>query len=480
MFIILTVIFMLVFILLNPKQETFATDDVLIVGAGAAGLYTAYKLKQAGITSYVYEATDRIGGRDFDVKLSSVVLPEGAMRILPYHKYVLEIAKELDIEIIPFNEKDLGMYARGSFQSQFNLRKNEQGLSAQELERLVMDGVENHPENAWIGKDIAYEDKIKLYKYNGVQLYEYNWVELCTQFLSSEAIDYIKIRNGYWSEYILNNAANMFLVLRQDRTIFNVPKGGSGMSQPKGGMMTIPLKLAERYKQMGGRVALNHKLVRVIKNKGRYIAEFENGQKVSTDRLVLTMGPSELKRIQFVDINTSKIDHILNSLEVYDAVKGFLEYNKKWWKYDYGRIVTDLPIQQVLFWNSSPPVLLFYCDGNHAKQIGNSIETSNEPKRKEDDTYTQRLSNQTVRYVTTQLSEMFDGVTPPSNTTAKYWRDAWSIWKPGYKYWESIEYAKEPADKIHIAGVNYSIEQGWMNGAFNSAEAVIHSIIRGI
>ena len=37
--------------------------DVIIVGAGAAGLMAAKKLAEAGLTVQIIEARDRIGGR---------------------------------------------------------------------------------------------------------------------------------------------------------------------------------------------------------------------------------------------------------------------------------------------------------------------------------------------------------------------------------------------------------------------------------
>src|SRR4029450_415416 len=36
---------------------------VVVVGAGLAGLTAAYRLKQAGVTAEVHEASDRLGGR---------------------------------------------------------------------------------------------------------------------------------------------------------------------------------------------------------------------------------------------------------------------------------------------------------------------------------------------------------------------------------------------------------------------------------
>src|SRR5947207_350901 len=43
----------------NKKTQ----PSIAIIGAGIAGLHAAYILKQAGYTSYVYEASGRVGGR---------------------------------------------------------------------------------------------------------------------------------------------------------------------------------------------------------------------------------------------------------------------------------------------------------------------------------------------------------------------------------------------------------------------------------
>ncbi|KAI9256492.1 hypothetical protein BDA99DRAFT_561940 [Phascolomyces articulosus] len=100
-------------------QKIYAVDDdskkkkkIGIIGAGAAGLFSAYLLEQAGFTNYeILEASDRVGGRIQTVYFddSAVHYQElGAMRI-PYtskHKnkilplkdqaVVFQLAKELD------------------------------------------------------------------------------------------------------------------------------------------------------------------------------------------------------------------------------------------------------------------------------------------------------------------------------------------------------------------------------------------------
>ncbi|WP_269320926.1 NAD(P)-binding protein [Bacillus sp. UNC438CL73TsuS30] len=48
---------------LNVYKEKHDHPRIVIVGAGLAGLTCAYRLKQAGIPSTIYEATNRVGGR---------------------------------------------------------------------------------------------------------------------------------------------------------------------------------------------------------------------------------------------------------------------------------------------------------------------------------------------------------------------------------------------------------------------------------
>ena len=52
-------------------------SDVIIVGAGVAGLAAAYELKRAGLTVKILEQTDRFGGRIFSYQLSPGLYGEG-------------------------------------------------------------------------------------------------------------------------------------------------------------------------------------------------------------------------------------------------------------------------------------------------------------------------------------------------------------------------------------------------------------------
>ena len=51
-------------------NETPATADVIVVGAGLAGLNAARKLVQQGLTVRVLEARDEVGGRTKTVQIN--------------------------------------------------------------------------------------------------------------------------------------------------------------------------------------------------------------------------------------------------------------------------------------------------------------------------------------------------------------------------------------------------------------------------
>ena len=73
--------------------------DVAIIGAGIAGSYSAWRLRNQGHKITVYEYSDRIGGRCHTVKfphIPDVNIELGAMRFKPNCKFALT----LDIEVL--------------------------------------------------------------------------------------------------------------------------------------------------------------------------------------------------------------------------------------------------------------------------------------------------------------------------------------------------------------------------------------------
>ncbi len=77
---------------------TEITRDVVIVGAGAAGLTAANELKKAGLSVAVLEARDRVGGRVWTDVVDGAMLEIGGQWISPDQTALIETAADLGLE----------------------------------------------------------------------------------------------------------------------------------------------------------------------------------------------------------------------------------------------------------------------------------------------------------------------------------------------------------------------------------------------
>ena len=89
-----------------------AIYDVVVVGAGPAGLGVAYGLRDLDLNIHVLEADDEVGGRTRSVQLAGAAVNTGAMFI--YRGTRAEtLARELAQETLPFLPRTYGVHIDG-------------------------------------------------------------------------------------------------------------------------------------------------------------------------------------------------------------------------------------------------------------------------------------------------------------------------------------------------------------------------------
>ena len=71
--------------------------NVIVVGAGLAGLAAADRLRRAGAEVQVFEARDRVGGRVWSVPFGDATIERGAEFILPDNSEVRLTAERLGL-----------------------------------------------------------------------------------------------------------------------------------------------------------------------------------------------------------------------------------------------------------------------------------------------------------------------------------------------------------------------------------------------
>ncbi|MBU6379430.1 MAG: FAD-dependent oxidoreductase [Gammaproteobacteria bacterium] len=86
-----------------------ATSDVLVLGAGIAGLRTAQLLRAEGARVTVLEASGRAGGRLRTIQIDGMPFDLGASEVGSSYGRVLDAARQAGVEVVPAPRRDLGI-----------------------------------------------------------------------------------------------------------------------------------------------------------------------------------------------------------------------------------------------------------------------------------------------------------------------------------------------------------------------------------
>ena len=99
----------------RPSTGSVRRADVVIVGAGFAGLTAARRLRQAGRSVIVMEARDRVGGRVWNHDLGGGHISErGGTFVGPTQDRMLALIKELGMSTFPTFDDGNDVYVAGS------------------------------------------------------------------------------------------------------------------------------------------------------------------------------------------------------------------------------------------------------------------------------------------------------------------------------------------------------------------------------
>ena len=97
----------------SPTTSSAELYDVIVIGAGLAGLTVATKTKESGASLIVLEARDRVGGRNFDLTIApGTVLEMGGEWTGPGQTQVQALAKELGIGLFEAYSAGNNLYYR--------------------------------------------------------------------------------------------------------------------------------------------------------------------------------------------------------------------------------------------------------------------------------------------------------------------------------------------------------------------------------
>lgn len=101
---------------MSTNTHTARTVDVVIVGAGLAGLTAADQLTQQGHDVLVLEGRDRVGGRILTTEIAGVPVDAGATWVAPDHTAMHELIERLGASTVPQFHDGKGVLSYGGRQ----------------------------------------------------------------------------------------------------------------------------------------------------------------------------------------------------------------------------------------------------------------------------------------------------------------------------------------------------------------------------
>jgi monoamine oxidase len=481
--------------------------------------------KGRGLRVGLFEASDRIGGRLRSVTMPGVPVRQielGGMRFLNTQRRVSGLVNYLELKYQPFPVSDPRKtniyYLRGR-------RFRDTDWENESLVPYTLDTRERGKSPADLLKEVA-EQYAEQHKDKLDQLFNRGFWNLLFQEekLSNEAYNLIRDAGGYYTLINNWNAAHAVDMLLKDFA------PNAQYLALIDGYDKLPNLLAERFKKHGGAILPRHRLCRLDRDQlaGEQMIRlvFDTGTPERFDlrriserttyharHVILAMPRRSIELLHPESFLFESEQFLADLVQVLaqPAFKVFTAYNKPWWEEKVvgeGRSITDLPIRQCYYWhtakktadgeNSNSVLMASYNDGPavefwsglartpkytpRAKVRKEAEAASGVPLPEIDEKL--RAPEGMVHEIQRQLIELHglsrQAVPDPYEAVFQDWTGdpyggGWHFWKIHARAGEIMPRVQHPVDgaNLYICGEAWSTEQGWVEGALETADQVL-------
>lgn len=439
--------------------------DVVVVGAGFAGLTAARRLAERGMVVAVLEARNRVGGRTHTVEVGGVPLDLGGMWVGPGQAHLYALARELGVKTTAqatVGENviilDGQPYRGGRGAALTGEMLAQLGAATAAFESLAG---EASPEAPWETPGAEMLDSVTLA----------SWLDERLPNRHARLFFETTINSVF-----ATGSANMSVL---GAAVYVAAGGGwarltgtqNGAQQDRfvGGVEQMARMLAER---LGGAVRLDFPVSHIETGTG--VAVSGAAGTVAGRRVIVAVAPTLAGRIAFDPPLPAQRDQLVQRLPAGSVIKFHMVYDHPWWRSEglSGQILAPGAPIGVTF-DTSPPgagVVTGFFEGRHAVDAG-------------------KLSQDERRAVVTELLALAWG--DRARTATAYVDLDWSAepwtrgcygahFPPGVltTYGPAL---REPCGLIHWAGTETATRSmGYIDGAIRSGERAAAEVLAAL
>jgi monoamine oxidase len=453
-----------------PPARAAGTPRIVIVGAGLAGLSCAYRLRQAGYSAQVHEASDRIGGRCWSIRgvfADGQIGEHGGELIDQGHTAIRQLSQQLGLKLdnllsAELNGTDPFYYFDGQPYSYAE--------ATDDLKQIWQQ----------IHSDVSAASYPTLYNLSterGRELDNMSIAEYIESYvpggLSSKLGQLLDIAYNieYGAETSVQSSLNMlYLLAYSGQGQLRIFGPSNEKYHVVGGNDQITTRLASA---LSGQITPGSELVAIRRNKdGTWGLSFRQGlstRNVTADRVVLALPFSILR--SSVDISKAGFSRrkltAIRDMGMGTNSKLHVQFTRRHWETlgCNGETFADTGYQNT--WEvtraqrGTSGILVDYTGGN----IGASFGTGTPASR------AQEFLDQ-IKPVLPGISTLWNGRATIDFWTGYQWtKGSYSYWKVGqYQAFAGVEREIE-GGSCHFAGEHTSVDfQGYLNGAVETGE----------
>jgi monoamine oxidase len=436
--------------------------DVVIVGAGLAGLTAAREVQRQGASAIVLEARDRVGGRTLNEPIGDgKVVEVGGQWIGPGQDRIATLARELGVDTFPTHAKGRNLIElrgrvrryRGAIPRISPVVLADLGQARFKIDRLAKRVPLDAP---WTAPDAEPLDSQTFWSWMRRNVYTSGGralIELSIQAVwAAEPKDLSLLHVLFYT----HSAGGFDPLLETD--------GGAQQDRFVGGSQRVSIRLAETLE--GDRPVILDAPVRSIEHEPRRVTVRADGVTVTGRKAIVALPPTLTSRIAYDPPLPGHRDQLTQRMPQGSVIKCMAIYDEPFWRADglTGQATSDVGPAKIVFDNSphdgSPGVLLGFLEGERARVLGRAtVEERREA-------------------VTAGFARLFGPKAKrPSAYVERSWaeeewtRGCYGCYMPPGGWTGFGDALRAPIGPIHWAGAETAtVWNGYMDGAVRSGE----------